>query len=203
MIHNGIDVFLKCGRLLNAFRDKGHMPLFHFQNTSSFGVWDETPWKAGSDETCGFLWDNVIKFINDDDLFMWSMFNQTPAHVIFSKETETGYFNGLMGFELNIDLRKYPGFPDQQIEFTRYCVYSELGENSSLQGRLTLGSSDEQEKRYRQSFKLEWMSERSLIYLYNSPFWTINYANISSYLEQMYGESWRIPKDGGAESNFT
>ena len=197
LIHSGIDVFLKCGRLLNAFRDKGHMPLFHFQNTSSFGVWEAAPWKRGDNEKCGLLWESIIQFVNTDDLFTWSIWNENPAHLIFSKETATGYFNGLMGFELTINLRKFPAFPDQQLEFTRYCVPkpSELERDSSLHGRLMLGSSDEKKRRFKQSFKLEWMSERSVVYLYNSPFWTINYAGISSYLEQMYGDTWMTPMD--------
>ena len=200
--HIGYDLFLLHGRLINSVRDLGHN--IHFDDMfSAFGVIDEGEWNIESFR-CHKLWDSVNEFINNDSILdmYWTRGVEIPAG---GQNTQLIYTGSMSGGTMlwNLMVKDFPGFPFQRFEIQRYYSVTEeqLKIVPKLRGRVspflcaygdwesTLG------ERYRYSLDLQWLNKRSRVYLYESPFWTIDKDYIETFLFQKYGEGWRIPVD--------
>ena len=47
--------------------------------------------------------------------------------------------------------------------------------------------------RLHHSCEKEWLKKRSRVFLYRSPFWTVDENYIESYLEVRFGSDWNVP----------
>ena len=180
LMHGGNDLFLILGRLLNAYRDNGHFS--NFKPAVAFGVHDEEEWVPGSGR-CGEMWESVFEFVgNDAELEFRKPNGVDMARVDFSDTRQTGFMKFIIG------LVDYPFF-DTELEFTRYCTAEK---DEVWREHHLLHESELPRTEMSRSMYANWLEKKSVVYLYNSPYWTLGDKYISVYLRQRYGEDWRV-----------
>ena len=198
--HVGFDMFLIRGVLLTAYRDRQYK--HHYDLFTCFGIHDEKPW-VDNDSNALHFFATVCNFIGDDPElgFYWSRDFEIPRHVEPDAVNAQSCSDvGVLLF--NVMLNEFPEFPFQRIEIQRHFSsdVALLEIFPDLENRVIpmLQHLDDDLERatfcYPKAIDLKWLRRKSLVYMYESPFWTIDERFIEDYLIRSYGDNWEIPE---------
>ncbi len=206
--HKGFDLFLIRGAVLSAYRDFGQY-IHHYDLFTCFGIHEEKPWHQ-DDYYASHFFETICDFITDDSELEWYWpreFEVPTNKDPFVSNAQACADVGVFFF--NVMLKEFPKFPFQRIEVQRHSLADDvlLRILPKLENKIVpvLQHISDDSKRanfaYSRGIDLKWLRRRSLVYMYESPFWTIDERFIEDYLFYNYDDGWRTPKPNSQKPN--
>ncbi len=203
LINHGYDINLVSGRLLSAYRDQGvSMPLARL--FTAFMLWDEQDWIGDHPQD---LWNLIMEFIDRDEIiYLKPKQPLIPPYILGASvwvSKSTPGVHGGDGFKICIGVKGFDDFPVHNVDVSRYQTPPEdiqqkyphlmdtIVESGAINSFSVTGEYNKRKVQHR--CKKEWLVNRSQVFLYRSPFWTMDENYIESYLEVRYGSDWNIP----------
>lgn len=205
LINFGYDVSLVGSCLLNAYRDQG-VCLPPARLFTVFAYVDELSFEHNPVHAQNFL-NLCLEFFDKDEVLYLRPKRSYPScvevgsAVWISKISYTSISGD--GFKFNIGIRGFDDFPVHALEICRYTTvskelqqkYAYLKNNVADTGSVCGYSAKDGNQVSNIVYRInkDWLLNRSRVFLYNSPFWTVGENYIESYLESRYGSDWNIP----------
>ena len=209
LINHGYDLSLVGGRLLNAYRDRGVIipvdRLFTVFMMQYDGIWDGSELNSFWGLICGFVKEDDFLYFKPRaaSLPPYPPIEEAGFQCVISKIVSTRIGPQGEGLKANVGIRGFDGFPTHNFDINRVVPANEvvlqkfpnLRDSIVLSGQGSSFDKDGEPLLYRlhHSCRKKWLEKRSLVFLYGSPFWTMDEDYIESYFDIRFGLDWNIP----------